>query len=251
MQSYHFEIITINIVVHIYPEFFKYSILENSTLWCSMEVWLDSGNLSLHLKHLEMPEQMYQKITAQVREGLSYYITKSCNTRKKEEQRWRLTWDLRIHLKSFRPTSKIVEIKCGISTNGRSWRRWIQQNSGTGRRNKEKSPKWNAQNNMAERSPNRSVIIIIQRDYIQVEAIKLVFKNPYLLLPRDVFKIIRLRKAGNKEMEKAFDISGKCWRMLALHTEEIWTQSHTSCSTVCSRENMEITQISVKNGMGK
>lgn len=54
-----------------------------------------------------------------------------------------------------------------MSTNGRSQRRWTQQNSGAGRSSKEKSPKWNAQNRMAERNPNIPVIMIIQRDYTQ------------------------------------------------------------------------------------
>ena len=58
-------------------------------------------------------------------------------------------------------------------------RKWIQQNSQRGRkRSEEKSPKWNVQNKMAEISPNMSVIIMMEIDYIKTRDNQIVLKNP-------------------------------------------------------------------------
>lgn len=66
---------------------------------------------------------------------------------------------------------------------------------------------------MADRSPNISVIIIIGTDYIKDRGDLIGFKKSvYLLLSRDVFKIIRLRKAENKGTERAFDVSSKYYK---------------------------------------
>lgn len=69
---------------------------------------------------------------------------------------------------------------------------------------------------MAEGSSNIVVIIITQIDYIKGTDNHIGLKKSiYLLLSRNAHKVIRLRKVGNKGMEKAFDT----------------TKSHTNCNT--------------------
>ena len=81
---------------------------------------------------------------------------------------------------------------------------------GQGEEAKKKSPKWNAQNKMEERSTDISVIKIIQIDYIKGTDNHVDLKKSiYLLLSRDALKVTRPRKVGNKGIEKAFDTSGK------------------------------------------
>lgn len=91
---------------------------------------------------------------------------------------------------------------------------------------------------MAERNPNIPVIMIIQRDYTQGTDNQIVLKNPHLLLSRDALKVTRLRKAGNQEMGKAFDIyqanAEDCWPC----TQQRYEHSHVKTAALFILEKM-------------
>lgn len=81
---------------------------------------------------------------------------------------------------------------------------------GQGEAAKKKSLKRNVQNEMSGRGPNISVITIIQIDYVKGTDNHIGLKKSIcLLLSREALKVTRLRKVGNKRMEKAFDTTGK------------------------------------------